>query len=82
MAVPSTISIRFNHDTESFHGVVRSSDAECQAGRVVKVYQETATGPALQGRVMTNADGVWKIEVMHAGGHYFALATDHRSRGP
>jgi hypothetical protein len=73
-AVPSTISIGFNHDTEFFHGVVRSSDAECQAGRVVKVYQETANGPALQGRVMTTAHGAWKIEVMHAGGHYFALA--------
>ena len=73
-AVPGTISIGFNHDTEFFHGVVRSSDAECQAGRPVKVFRQTANGPALQGRVMTNTNGAWKIEVMYAGGHYFALA--------
>jgi len=72
-AVTSTISIGYNHDTEFFHGVVGSSNTECQAGRVVKVYQETSNGPSLQGRVMSNADGSWKVEVMHAGGHYFAL---------
>jgi len=73
-AVPSTVSLGYNHDTEFFHGAVRSADAECQAGRTVKVYQETANGPALQGRVMTDADGNWRIEVMHASGHYFAVA--------
>ena len=73
-AVPGTISIGFNHDTEVFHGVVRCTNAECEAGRPVKVFRETANGPALQGRVMTNANGAWRIEVMHAGGHYFALA--------
>ena len=71
-AVPSTVSIGFNHTTEFFHGVVHSSDAECQAGRTVKVYQEGANGPELQGRVTSDANGHWKIEVMHASGGYFA----------
>ena len=77
-AVPSTISAAYNHDTEFFHGVVRSSDAECQAGRKVKLYQETASGPVLQGRVMTNANGQWKIEVMHAEGHYYAVTPEEK----
>ena len=72
--VPGTISIGYNHNTGVFHGVARSSNTECQAGRSVKVYKETATGPALQGSVMTSAGGAWKIEVMHARGHYFAVA--------
>jgi hypothetical protein len=76
--VSSRISIGYNHSTELFHGKVRSSNAECRAERTVKVFQETANGPALQGRVMTNADGRWKLEVMHAEGHYFAVAPKHK----
>lgn len=71
-AVPSTVSVGYNHTTERFHGVVGSSDAECQAGRTVKVFKQGTNGPELQGRVMSGADGHWKIEVMHASGHYFA----------
>jgi hypothetical protein len=78
-AVPSTISIGYNQTMEHFHGVVRSSDAECTAGRKVKVYKQTASGPALQGRVTTNAHGGWKIEVMHAEGHYFAVAPEQKA---
>jgi len=71
-AVPTTISIGYNHSTEFFHGVVGSSNAECQAGRTVKVFQDGTSGPVLQGRAMSDAQGHWKIEVMHASGHYFA----------
>ena len=71
-AVPSTISVGYNHTTEFFHGVVHSSDAECQAGRTVKVYLDGANGAELQGRVLSDENGRWKIEVMHAEGHYFA----------
>ena len=78
-AVPSTTSIGYNQSTENFHGVVHSSDAECVAGRTVKVYKHTASGPALQGRVTSNAQGGWKIEVMHAQGHYFAVAPKQKA---
>jgi hypothetical protein len=77
--VPSRISIGYNTSTEFFHGKVRSSEAECRAERAVKAYQETANGPALQGRVTTNSDGGWKIEVMHAEGHYWAVAPEHKA---
>jgi len=72
-AVPSHISIGFNHSTEFFHGAVTSSNTECQAHRTVKVFKETANGPSLQGSVMSDSNGRWKIEVMHAHGHYFAM---------
>ena len=72
-AVASQISVAYNADTELFHGRVSSADAECQAGRTVKVFKETADGRALEGRVMSKPDGHWKIEVMHAHGHYFAV---------
>ncbi len=65
-AVPSTISAGYNHSTENFHGNVSSSNTECQAGRTVKVYLEGMNGPELQGHVMSNANGHWKLEVMHA----------------
>ena len=78
-AVPSTISIGYNPTTEHFHGVVRSSDAECTAGRKVKVFKRTASGPALQGRVTSNAHGGWRLEVMHAEGHYFAVAPEQKA---
>jgi len=73
-AVPSTISIGYNQATETFHGMVRSSDAECEGGRTVKVYLQTPNGPELQGTVTANANGGWKLEVMHAQGHYVAKA--------
>jgi len=73
-AVPSNVSIRYNTGTQLFHGVVSSSDAECEAGRVVKVFKETAGGPSLQGKAMSKSNGHWKLEVMHASGHYFAVA--------
>jgi hypothetical protein len=78
-AVPSTTSIAYNQSTENFHGMVHSSDAECVAGLRFKVYKQTASGPALQGRVTSNAQGGWKIEVMHAQGHYFAVAPKQRA---
>lgn len=72
-AVPTTISIGFNHDTEHFHGKVRSSDAECEAGRTVKLYEKTADGRTLQGKTTSTANGSWDIELMHAQGFYIAV---------
>jgi hypothetical protein len=72
-AVPSRITVGYNHNTERFHGLVRSSDAECQAGRIVRVFKKTAGGRVLQGKTMTNAQGNWKVEVMHAHGRYVAV---------
>ena len=73
-AVPSTISIGYNHTSETFHGKVGSSNTECVAHRTVKVFKQTPNGPQLQGRTMSDDHGAWKIEVMHASGHYFAVA--------
>lgn len=72
-ATPSTISIGFNHDTEHFHGKVRSSDEECSAGRTVKLFEKTADGRTLQGRTTSTATGSWDIELMHAEGFYIAV---------
>lgn len=54
-----------------------SSDGECRAARVVKLYKQTANGRSLQGRATTNAHGGWRIELMHADGHYFAVTPKH-----
>jgi hypothetical protein len=72
-AVASQISAAYNADTEMFHGKVSSANAECQAGRAVKVFKETANGRELQGMTTSSEHGGWKVEVMHAGGHYFAV---------
>jgi hypothetical protein len=74
--VSSQISIAYNHDTEKFHGKVTSSNAECQAGRTVKLFRRTADGRSLEGRTRTGAQGRWRIEVMHAHGHYFAVTPE------
>src|SRR5262245_34914133 len=73
-AVGSTVSIRYNTTTERFHGAVSSSNGECEAGRLVKVFKKTADGRALQGKARTSAKGAWRLTVMHAHGHYFAVA--------
>lgn len=77
-AVPGTVSVGYNHTTELFHGAVSSSNGECQAGRTVKLYEEAADGPSLQGRVMSNENGRWSIEVMHASGRYFAVVSEQK----
>ena len=73
-AVGGTVTIRFNHDTEVFHGKVQSPNAECRVGRVVKVYKVTADGREPQGKVRTSDAGTWRIELMHAEGNYIAIA--------
>jgi hypothetical protein len=72
-AVSSDISAAYNQGTEMFSGKVTSPDAECQAGRTVKLFKQTPAGRTLEGKIMTNANGGWKVDVMHAGGHYFAV---------
>ena len=79
--VAGTISIGYNHTTENFHGKVGSSNTECVAHRTVKVFKETSSGPQLQGRAMSDDQGAWKIEVMHAHGHYFAVAVNQTIMG-
>lgn len=71
-AARTHVSIRFNHTTERFHGKVRSPNSECMAGRTVKLFKKTATGRVLQGKDRSGRHGHWRIEVMHAHGHYFA----------
>jgi hypothetical protein len=71
-AATSHITIRWNATTERFHGKVTSTNEECIAGRTVKLFKKTADGPVLQGKTQTNANGGWRIELMHAHGHYFA----------
>ncbi len=71
-AVPTHVSIAFNHATEKFHGRATSSSGECKAHRTVRLFKQTTSGPSLQGRTTTTTGGVWRIEVMHAHGHYFA----------
>jgi hypothetical protein len=73
-AVGGTVTIRFNHESEVFHGKVQSPNAECRVGRVVKLFERTADGRVLQGKVRTSDAGTWKIELMHAEGHYIAIA--------
>ena len=73
-AVSSSISVKYNQTTEFFHGAVRSSNAECEAGRIVKLYKLTSSGRSLQGRDRTNKRGVWRVEVMNPHGKYVAAA--------
>jgi hypothetical protein len=69
----SHISIRWNATTERFHGKVTSTDAECVAGRTVKLFKVTANGPVLRGKTHTGVNGGWRIEVMHPPhGHFYA----------
>jgi hypothetical protein len=80
-AVASQISIRWNPTTERFHGKVTSTNAECVADRIVKLFKETASGPALQGKTHTNTNGAWRIEVMNAHGKYFAKTPQQKVMG-
>jgi hypothetical protein len=80
-AVASQISIKWNPTTERFHGKVTSGNAECVAHRTVKVFKVTADGPVLQGKTQTNDNGGWRLEVMHAHGHYFARTPRQKIMG-
>ena len=73
LAVGGSVSIAFNHDTENFHGKVRSPESECRINRVVKIFEITADGRVLQGKVRANDRGGWKIHVMEAEGNYLSL---------
>jgi len=72
-AVVSHISIAWNASTGRFHGKVTASNAECIAGRTVRVFKKTSSGRSLQGKTISNSKGVWRLEVMHPHGHYFAV---------
>jgi type 1 fimbria pilin len=72
-AASSSISIGYNANTMRFHGRVTSPNSECDAGRAVKVFKDTASGRVLEGRTTTKSDGTWRVDVMHAHGHYFAV---------
>ncbi|HLB39529.1 MAG TPA: hypothetical protein VJM84_03680 [Actinomycetota bacterium] len=76
-AVSSDVSIRYNSSGETFHGMVTSSNDECAVGRPVKLFKKTSSGAVLQGKTKTNANGVWRVPVMHAHGKYFATAPEY-----
>jgi len=78
-AVPSTLSAKFNASTEYFHGSVKSPNAECGAGRVVKIFKQRAGADSLQGKATTKANGSWRIQVMHAHGRYYAVTPKHKA---
>lgn len=78
-AVPTTLTAKYNSSTDLFHGAVHSSNGECEAGRVVRVYLQKAGADPLQGKTTSKANGTWKIEVMHAQGHYYAVAPKHKA---
>lgn len=78
-AVPTTLSANYNASTGFFHGAVHSSNAECKAARAVKIYLQKAGADSLQGKTISKANGTWKIEVMHASGHYYAVAPRHKA---
>lgn len=71
----SHVSIGYNASTSHFHGRVRSPNAECVAHRTVRVFKRTSSGPKLQGMTKTGSMGGWSIDVMHAHGMYFAVAS-------
>jgi hypothetical protein len=73
-AVGGTVTIKYNPDTQVFHGKVQSPSSECRAARVVKLYEITAGGRELQGTMRTAASGAWKVPLMHAHGMYRAIA--------
>lgn len=73
-AVGGTVTIKYNTDTEAFHGKVQSPNSECRVGRVVKVFKVTADGRQLQGKMRTSDSGTWKVPLMHAHGTYVAVA--------
>ena len=73
-AAGGAVSIKYNADTEVFHGKVQSPDNECRVGRVVKIYKVTADGRQLQGKMRSTDTGAWKVPLMHAHGTYIAIA--------
>lgn len=77
-AVPTTLTAKYTASTEFFHGSVKSTNAECRAGRVVKIYKQKPGTDSLQGKTMSKANGTWRIEVMHAHGRYYAVAPKHK----
>lgn len=82
-AIGGSITARFNQDTETFQGKVRSPEGECRVNRVVKVYAITEDGRVLQGRARTNEQGGWRVHVMDARGLYVAIAPRYESmHGP
>ena len=72
-AVASSITIHWNATTEHFHGHVSSANAECIAGRTVKVFKKTSNGPQLVGKTTSKKAGGWRLSVMAHSGHYFAV---------
>jgi hypothetical protein len=70
----SRVSIRYNTDSEHFKGRVSSDEAECRAGRTIKIFKKTRDGRSLQGKDKTNSKGRYSVAVMHANGRYFAVA--------
>jgi hypothetical protein len=79
LAVGGSVTARFNHDTENFHGKVRSSEAECVANRAVKVFLITDQGRELQGRTRAGDDGTWSLHLMEAHGTYVAIAPTYEA---
>ena len=77
-AIATDLSIRYNATTERFHGQVTASDSDCVGGRTVKVYKKKASGPVLQGATTASGTGAWRVTVMHASGHYFAVAPKYQ----
>ena len=73
-AAGGSLTNHFSADTETFHGRARSSQADCRADRVVKVFQNTDSGRELQGMTRTNNAGAWSLHVMDAHGNYVAVA--------
>jgi hypothetical protein len=78
-AVGGSVTAGFNHDTENFHGKVRSSEDECSANRTVKVFLITADGRELQGKTQANDNGKWKLHLMEAHGTYVAIAPKYEA---
>ena len=60
-AVPTTLTAKYNASTEFFHGSVKSTNAECRAGRVVNIYKQKPGTDSLQGKTMAKANGTWRI---------------------
>ncbi|MEO8424066.1 MAG: hypothetical protein ABI595_09155 [Actinomycetota bacterium] len=78
-AVGGSVTIKFNHDTENFHGKVRSTESECRINRMVRVFLVTADGRELQGRTRANDEGVWRVHLMEAHGNYIAIASKYEA---
>lgn len=78
VAVRSSVSIRYDSDTASFRGRVRSPRPRCERGRKVTLKKERAGTDRALAATTTNRRGRWRIARADPKGSFYARAARKR----